>query len=397
MLPKPPRDMTESILREGCGQWPESQTLDFKQELPASDPRDGRSKNEFLKDVCAFANADGGDLVYGVSEQDGVAKDILPILGQPEDTLRRRLTQVLDAGLEPRVSGVVMEPVAIETGGFVLVVRVPPSFDSPHRYRHDNYHRFVVRNGTLISDMTYDQLRTAFDRSATLVERAKQFRVDRVNRVTSGITWSALAHGPLGVVHLLPIAALSARSPVDVGALHDGNYMAFAQQHWGNVTTRTLSIDGLLVHPQPANDSPLASYTHVFRSGSVEALRYMGHPTLQGIVPSTSLAVFVRETVHKLAVGLAALGFTGPAIVGVSLVRLAGARLGLGDRYSNNASATADRSELLVPEEWIGALVSVDLDPIVRRMLDTLWQCFDEPRCLEFDANGNWNPQPLWG
>jgi len=41
-----------------------------------------RDKAEFLKDVCAFANADGGDLIYGIDEEDGKASALTPITGR---------------------------------------------------------------------------------------------------------------------------------------------------------------------------------------------------------------------------------------------------------------------------------------------------------------------------
>ena len=104
MLPKPPAEITESILQEACRErWPESQTLDFKRELPSLDPG---GRTDFLKDVCAFANADGGDLVYGVAEQGGAASKPVPVNGESPDALRRRLIQILDGRIEPGVNGV---------------------------------------------------------------------------------------------------------------------------------------------------------------------------------------------------------------------------------------------------------------------------------------------------
>jgi hypothetical protein len=377
--------MTEAMLQEGCQQrWPESQTLDFKRELPAPG---SRGVHEFLKDVCAFANADGGDLVYGVAERNGVADAITPITNFTPDEVSRRLTQVLDAGIEPRLSGITMHSVAMAAGGFVWVVRVPSSFDAPHRYRHDGHTRFVVRNGTLASDMTYDQIRTAFDRSATLVERARQFRKDRViGSISQGLTWRPLVPGPLAVVHLMPLAAMSGRSVVDVGALHDGNFLAFAGPG-GPETSRTISIDGLLVHPVPRHegDGRIRSYSHVFRTCCLEAVRHAGHEQLgNGVVPDARVAGYMRQMVPRFAAGAMQLGFMGPAIVGVSLVRLNGARLGGGN--------PADRGDLLVPEGWIGALDGfTDVDAVVRPMLDTLWQCFDQSRCPYYDEAGNWH------
>lgn len=53
----------------------ESRTLDFKRGWPSD--RDART--EIAKDVCAFANSLGGDLVIGIDEADGAAAAIVPL------------------------------------------------------------------------------------------------------------------------------------------------------------------------------------------------------------------------------------------------------------------------------------------------------------------------------
>jgi hypothetical protein len=395
MLPKPPRDLTEAILREGCVQrWPESQTLEFKRELPTLD---ARGRNEFLKDVCAMANAEGGDLVYGIAENAGSADQPAPIGGQNPDEVKRRLTQIIDAGLEPRVNGITMRDVAFANGGFALVLRVPASFESPHRYRLENQHtKFVVRNGTVTSEMTYEQIHTAFDRSSTLAERARQFRRDRCIVIDGGSGWRPLAPGPIAVVHLIPLAALSGRTAVDVGALHDDTdkFMVFAQTRprWGTVTSRTLNLDGLVVHPAQEPGAQVHAFSQVFRTGCLESVRNVSHAR-EGVelIPSTTLAAFVRNAVQGLTRGAVLNGFLGAALLGVSLLRADNARFGLGERYQQYIAPTPDRRNLLVPETWLPALDSlVDVDVAVRPTLDILWQCFDEPRCLEYDADGRW-------
>ena len=66
--------ITEAALRKLCDdRCPESNSLDFKRELPGNSDKD---KQELLKDVCALANADGGDLVYGIEEVAGAAGDV---------------------------------------------------------------------------------------------------------------------------------------------------------------------------------------------------------------------------------------------------------------------------------------------------------------------------------
>ncbi len=59
-------DIDAVLLDQACAEnWPESQTLEFKRQLPA---KDDSGRVEFLKDVSALANAEGGDLVFGIAE-----------------------------------------------------------------------------------------------------------------------------------------------------------------------------------------------------------------------------------------------------------------------------------------------------------------------------------------
>src|SRR5260221_2915214 len=173
LIPYEPLD--ETRLDEICRQrTAESQTLDFKRALPGMSNAD---KSEFLKDVCAFANKEGGDLVYGVVDDDGTATALSPIAGEAPDSAKRRLGQIADAGLEPRVVGLQFKEIMVPNG-YVLVVRVPESYNGPHRYGQNG--RFVMRSGTHTTELTYDQLRNAFDRGATLAERARHFQVERL-------------------------------------------------------------------------------------------------------------------------------------------------------------------------------------------------------------------------
>jgi|SRR5450759_59619 len=210
--------LDEKKLQQLCDErCPESGTLDFKRILPGTSDKD---KHEFLKDVCAFANAEGGDLVYGIDEDGGVAKAIVPIASETADSVRRRLGQVLDAGLEPRIQGIGFHEVNV-TNGYVLVVRVPSSFDGPHRYLFNSHSKFVMRNGTHTSELSFDQLRSAFDRTATLADRARRFRDDRLQAIVNNKAWRPMKKGPICAVHLIPIASMSGRKSIDVQALYN--------------------------------------------------------------------------------------------------------------------------------------------------------------------------------
>jgi hypothetical protein len=382
-------DVDEALLMAVCAEhWPESQTLEFKRALPAND---AAARVEFLKDVCALANAGGGDLAFGVRERNATADALNTIQGVQADAVTRHLTHLLEA-IEPRIAGIRMRPVNIPAGGFVLIVRVPESPDRPHCFWPTNDRpRFVYRNGTQTSTMNYGQLRAAFDRSAILAERAYQFRQDRIAAIIAGRAWQPMQPGPLVVVHLVPMSSMARGRSIAIESLYDDGFARFALPDAGAIVTRTFNLDGLVVHPGQIRERPTLAYTQIFRSGCLETVRWAGHARMgDNIIPSTVLAVFVRERTRTFLAEAVRLGLAGPTLIGASLLNVDGVWLGLGDRYGRE-SAQADRAHLVVPETLVERIDAVaDPDTVARPLLDTFWQSFDERRCLEFDADGRW-------
>lgn len=388
MLLEDLNSLDEAKLHKLCDEaCPESNTLDFKRSLPSSSDRD---KSEFLKDICAFANSEGGDLVYGIEEADGVANKLTPIATEPADTACRRLRQILDAGLEPRHSGITFHVVQVSEG-YILVIRVLTSFDGPHRYIYNNHSRFVMRSGTHTTELTYDQLRVAFDRTATLAEKARNFRDSRIDAIVARKTWKPIVAGPICVLHLIPISSMSGRRSIDIRALHN-NYTTFILSDWGG-GSRTLNLDGLVVHPGYSKEnSEMYTFNQVFRSGAIEALRYGGltiDPD-RHFIPSTSIANFFRESTSRFIEALKSLGFTGPAIISSALLFIGDYQFAL----SNSSYKFADREHLILPEHWVDNLESItNIDTVIQPMLDVLWQSFGIERCTEYDRDGNWYPK----
>jgi len=259
----------DGLLAICAEQWQEGPLLDFKRELPS---KDDRGRHEFMKDVCALANAEGGDLIYGIEDANGIAKAIVPIITEASDAAIRRLGQILDAGVEPRIQGLRFRAVRVEGDSYALLVRVPGSFDGPHRFAVNNACRFVVRSGTHVSDLTYEQLRVAFDRTGSLAKRARDFRAYRLQEIMARRTWKPMREGPLCVVHILPMAAMSGRSTVDVASLYR-EHAKLSFDDWGGAS-RSVSLDGVMSFA--TTDQGVGAYTHLFRSGAIEAVRFGG-------------------------------------------------------------------------------------------------------------------------
>lgn len=122
----------------------EDDQLDFKRVLY---PHDDEGKAELAKDVCAFANHQGGVVVLGVADAKGVATRLAPVrAGDPE---RRWMRTVVFNHTAPMPDFELVEVPAEEGGCFLLVV-VPASPRAPHAVSPPNDDRFLypVRYGS---------------------------------------------------------------------------------------------------------------------------------------------------------------------------------------------------------------------------------------------------------
>lgn len=375
--------------------WPETDTLEFKRDLPGASDKE---KHELLKDVCAFANADGGDIVFGVEERDGSAEAIAAITSEVFDAAQRRLSQILDSGIEPRLQALQIVRVGV-TGGFVLIIRVPASFSGPHCIRVNNSKRFVMRNGTSTTDLTFDQLRAAFDRTATLGERARRFLADRTKLIAERRTPKRLLAGPIRAVHLIPMGGLAGRQSPNLASLNGQGFTRFLESDWGG-GRRSFNLDGMVIFPGGASDEDHYGYSQIFRNGIMEAASVAGgvHQTGHGdperqVVWATDMTKFFRERTETFISVAKDWGLVGPAILSYSLLNVEGYELAISTRYFLRQKPESDRPHLVVPELWIESLESVEIDQIVRPLLDILCQGFGQERCLDFDAiSGEYKP-----
>jgi hypothetical protein len=139
-----PWDWTEQdlldLIRNGVE---EDLNLDYKANDSLNNT-DGKKK-EISKDVSAFANSDGGTLVYGMEEDQSTHLPIRLEGINPAATTQEWLEQVINSRIRPRIDGIRINPVPLSAPrtGTAFVVYVPASPRAAHMaadYRH--YKRF---------------------------------------------------------------------------------------------------------------------------------------------------------------------------------------------------------------------------------------------------------------
>src|SRR5436853_2696266 len=199
---KPLPTISEADLQELLtNQVREGKTIDYKRSLPSNADAD---KKEFLADVSSFANTAGGHLIYGMTEEGGVPATITGIALKDADTDVQRMENLIRDGLQPRLTGVQIAPVPLNSGANVIILRIPRSWALPHRVILGGHDKFYGRNMTGKYPLDVPELRALFMLSESLVDRIRAFRSNRLNAIAHGETPVAMGTSPKTVLHLVP-------------------------------------------------------------------------------------------------------------------------------------------------------------------------------------------------
>jgi Predicted transcriptional regulator containing an HTH domain and an uncharacterized domain shared with the mammalian protein Schlafen len=115
----------------------ESVHLDFK----ASGALTSDKRKDICKDVSAFANSDGGILIYGIEEKEHKAGSFSFIDGRL--VTKEWLEQVIKDGIQRRIDGIKIFPIRFDGDmkKTVYVVDVPASQIAPHMTKENKYYK----------------------------------------------------------------------------------------------------------------------------------------------------------------------------------------------------------------------------------------------------------------
>ena len=140
----------------------ESVHLDFK--AAGSLSKDDKKKAEIAKDVSAFANSDGGIIVYGIEEQEHKAHALSYIDGNTYT--KEWLEQVIQDNIQRRIEGLKIFPIRDnwDITKSIYIVKIPRSSNTPHMSADKCYYK---RNNFRSVKMEEYEVRDLFYREAT--------------------------------------------------------------------------------------------------------------------------------------------------------------------------------------------------------------------------------------
>jgi len=376
---------------------PESKTIEYKQALVyATDDQ----KREFLSDLTAFANTDGGDLVLGIAENQGVAGELVGLNNFVQDDALGKIENLLRDFVQPRICGVGMRPIILGSGKHAFIIRVPRSLSAPHMVRHQGITRFCGRNANGKYDLDVHELRSAFVANATYAEHLKSFRLDRINKLLSGSAAVKMKMEHLLVLHLLPVSGARGDIRLDSRQMEKEYKRMMLRpinsSGWGPI----LNFEGLLVRTDCLRPQ-CQSYVQLTRSGFLEAVNCSifdfrssasgGEPL--GILPSIAWERSILDVFPNYLKALTNLGISFPFVLSISLLNVKDFWMWVGSERDSPNAHRVDREHLLTDEILIES-DSEAADAILRPLFDQVWNACGWHGSINYNNEGKWEERP---
>ncbi|WP_434403382.1 AlbA family DNA-binding domain-containing protein [Sphingobium sp. DN12] len=309
----------------------EGATLDFKEAFP---PGDHKGVRDFLADVTAFANTDGGDIIVGLREdKNGTAQEIVGIDKAGLDEGLRRIDDQLRSCIDPRVPLFRVQEIAWRGDKVVLIMRVGASLIAPHRVVYEKSSRFYRRANRGNFEMSTAEIRQAFAASADLPEKVRDLHHKAVVAIGGKDMPCRIHDRPTLIVTVAPLSVL--RKARDVRITRDNAVMP--PDPMGGIDW-IVGLDGLIVIANREEQGARAwSVNH--RRGYLDFAWAIGRlADGQKIIWPKYVVDHLPGAVRSTTTILRSVGVEGPWIVMASVTGLKDFRLIMSDHHWTDAA-----------------------------------------------------------
>lgn len=123
-------------------------------------------KDELSKDVSAFANSAGGELIYGIVEDTRLPTSIDTGFDLRGPITREWIEQVINSRIQPRIQGIIIHLIALSganAGRFAFALEIPQSHTA-HQARDKKYYK---RRNFTVEPMEDYEIRDVLNRAKT--------------------------------------------------------------------------------------------------------------------------------------------------------------------------------------------------------------------------------------
>lgn len=367
---------------------PESITLEYKEQGPDSSDA---GKKEFLADLTAMANTNGGLLIFGIKE----AKEDGKNAGYPEEVtgikdprtgdqvnveqLKQFLDSIIRDNLAPRLPGIDYATVQYNPDRLVFIIDVPRSLQAPHMIIFKNDSKFFKRTNTGKYQMDVREIREAMLRTNGWKESAERFREGRINDKYIARPGTSF----LGTV-LLHVIPLGDRETIDLKGKRREMLELFPKITGQD--TVTFNLDGLKKHSIIAE----GYYYQIYRNGGMESCEIICYEEGEDGSWQVELPIITNTALkhlHHYMEFAKSQNITAPFVVFLNVIHMGRGFVRVSHIGRQPFAQGEDR--ILFP----GVVLDEDtanLPALMQSTFDILYQACGLEACNVYDSEGNY-------
>lgn len=363
---------------------PEGLTIEYKSQLPTNSDSD---RKEFLADISSFANSNGGDLIYGINENERIPEKFEGVEIKNIDEEIRKYENMIRDGIEPRIN-VLTQPIMLKNNKHILIFRIIKAWNGPHRVIFKGHDKFYSRNSAGKYPLDTNELRTAFNLTQTLYNRVEHFKNERISRISLGETFVPLHNNQKIVLHLIPLESFSPGFSINLTPVIKRQVLPYSigVDH-GDIR---INLEGVLFYSGTRTPKS-SSYTQIYRNGIFEAVS-CSIGSENGDKKYLCTMAYEKKILDyfTLLISLCKkFELNTPFFVFLTLMGIKGYEIGAKFPMEQNDYFKIDRDILEIP----GAIMNNYADnpgSILRPMFDLVWNACGYERSNNFDDKGNW-------
>lgn len=361
-------------------QIPEGKTIDYKGDL-------NDKYKEFARDISSFANTIGGDIVFGIEDNNGIPTDLVGLDSINVEQEITKFHQWMQAGIEPKIPGITIREIELsQPRKTAIVVRIPRSWSAPHMVTAQDDYRFFWRHDKGKLMMGVSQVRDAFEFTTTTIERIRNFRKTRLQQIASDKTPVILLGRPRIVLHVIPLYAFDPAVSFDVSPNPEA-WTVDPRRH----TILRFNLDGFIRYFR-IEGQPVDWYQQTFRNGVIE---FVTARLIKNSIPAHMYEKMLIGEVREAFLIQQMMGVEPPLFVMLTLCGVKDYELGVSQEviwdseFRSYSGFKIDRNNLEIPEIMVEDL---DVEPaqVMRPLFDAVWNAAGWPRSLNYSTDGKW-------
>ena len=371
------------------GKVQENKTLDYKKELKINQDKE---KKEFLFDISAMSNTEGGCLIYGIEESKdekgqntGTPESIVGILIDNYDKLTQQIEDIIKGNTEPSISNIALNSLIVDDKK-ILVIGISKALGLPTMVTFNKTNKFYRRRNSGNYPVDVFELNQMFMQNQVLKESAEKFRFQRIDKVRAGKVFPSIAISTSFFIHIIPFSFQNEQSLDLTNIAQMGITTKMMPMNLSGCDTM-YNIDGFATW-NGMGKPQITSYVQLFRNGIYEI--YTSDLFEQRPIKGKTLLCmygenFIPEVLKKIDGGLAVLKsfqVESPFIISISLVGMKGGVIFSTPKWGR---------PFLVDEIYLPPIIiptyETDIYKQLKSNFDIIWQAAGENQSPTYSPN----------